>query len=53
MEDAAVREKVWPEPGHSDLRKGKTGAIVFPLAECPGGEQTAESEDQLADQDLS
>jgi hypothetical protein len=49
MEAAAVGEKTWPEPGHGNLRKGKTGALVFPLAECLGCQQTDKSEDQLVE----
>src|SRR5215469_16269576 len=53
MESAAFRETTWPGLGHSNLHEGKSGAIVFPVAECFAREQTAESEDPLADQDLS
>jgi formate hydrogenlyase transcriptional activator len=53
MQGAAIREKGWAEPGRSDLHEGTMPAMVFPLAECPECEQTAESEDQLPDQDLS
>ena len=53
MQGAAVRENVWPDPGHSDLPEEKTGAIVFPLAEFLERDQTAEQEDPLAEQALS
>jgi formate hydrogenlyase transcriptional activator len=53
MEGAAVAERVWPDPSHSGLQEGKTGAIVFPLAERLDREQTAEPEDQFGNQDLS
>ena len=33
MEGEAVRDAGWPDMGKSDLHKGKTGAIAFPLAE--------------------
>ena len=52
MESAALRETTWPSLGHTSLHEGEA-AIVFPLAECFGRQQTAASEDQLADQDLS
>jgi len=33
MEGEAVRDAGWPDTGKSDLHKGRTGAIAFPLAE--------------------
>jgi hypothetical protein len=33
MEGEAVRDAGWPDTGKSDLHKGRTGAITFPLAE--------------------
>jgi formate hydrogenlyase transcriptional activator len=53
MEGAAVRDEGWPDAGCSDLHKEKTGAIPFPLAECLECEPTAESEDHLADENIS
>jgi formate hydrogenlyase transcriptional activator len=53
MQATAIREKGWPDLGHRDLREGKMGAIVLPLAERLQYEQIAEPEDQLAAQDLS
>jgi formate hydrogenlyase transcriptional activator len=53
MEGIAFRETTWTALGHPSLPEGKTGAMVFPLAGRFEHEPTAESEDQLADQDLS
>lgn len=52
MEGAAVREKVCFDADYSDLHEGKTGAIVFPSAECPACEEFTQT-DQWAHQDLS
>jgi hypothetical protein len=53
MEGAAIWCAGWPDTGPSDLRGEKTGAMVFPLAVHLECEQTAESMNELADQDLS
>jgi formate hydrogenlyase transcriptional activator len=53
MEGAGLGETIWPALGHNNQREGDIGAIVFPLPECFGREQTIESEGQLSDQDLS
>jgi hypothetical protein len=53
MQSTAVSEKVSPDAAHSDPHEGKMSAMVFPLAERLECEQTAESEDELSDQQLS
>lgn len=52
MESAALRETTWPALGHTGLHEGE-GAMVFPLAESFGREQSLGLNDQLAEQDLS
>ena len=53
MEGVAVRDAGWPDAGQSDLHKGKTGAIAFPLPESLERERPPKSEDHLAHQNIS
>ncbi len=50
MEGEPVRDAGWPDTGKSDLHKGRTGAIAFPLAESLECGRPPESEDHLAPQ---
>ena len=47
MEGEAVRDAGWPDTGKSDLHKGRTGAIAFPLAESLECGRPPKSEDHL------